>query len=87
MYYKYSQIKEECSKYKECENLIFVNKFKSFILDIGISDKKFYEQSIREVIYNNNFLKFSEFLFCLHKINYVEFNKNFLNYKSNDFNK
>ena len=87
MYYKYSQIKEECSKYKECENLIFVNKFKSFILDIGISDKKFFEQSIREVIYNNNFLKFSEFLFCLHKINYVEFNKNFLKYKSKDFNK
>lgn len=85
MYYKYSQIKEECSKYKECENLIFVNKFKSFILDIGISDKKFYEQSIREVIYKNNFLKFSEFLFCLHKINYVKFNKNFLKYKSKDF--
>ena len=34
------------------KTLNFVNQFKSFILDIGISDKKFYEQCIREIIYN-----------------------------------
>ena len=51
----------ENSSESQNETLNFVNQFKSFILDIGISDKKFYEQCIREIIYNNAELKFSEF--------------------------
>ena len=81
MYSIYTKILNECSKYKECENLIFVNKFKSFVLDIGIFDKELYKQSIKEIIYNNNYLTFSEFLLSLHKLNYLKFNKNFLKYK------
>ncbi len=81
MYSIYSQIKEACNKNKECENLIFINKFKSFVLEIGISDKKFYEQCIREIIYNKNNLKFIEFLLCFHKLIYLKFDQNFLKYK------
>ena len=81
MYSIYSKIKEACNKNKECENLIFINKFKSFVLEIGISDKKFYEQCIREIIYNKNNLKFIEFLLCFHKLIYLKFDQNFLKYK------
>lgn len=81
MYSIYSNIKDACNKNKECENLIFINKFKSFILEIGISDKRFYEQCIREIIYNKNNLKFLEFLLCFHKLIYFKFDQNFLKYK------
>jgi hypothetical protein len=37
MYAIYSKIKEACERNKECEKLIFINKFKSLILEIGIS--------------------------------------------------
>lgn len=81
MYSIYSQIRQACNRNKECENLIFINKFKSFVLEIGISDKKFYEQCIREIIYNKNNLKFLEFLLCFHKLIYLKFDQNFLKYK------
>ncbi len=81
MYFVYAKIIDESHKYKECENLIFLNKFKSLILEFGISDKAFYEETIKEVIYNNNHLNFSEFMVCLHRLNFWKFNKNFLKYK------
>jgi hypothetical protein len=37
MYAIYSSIKQACERNKECEKLIFINKFKSLILEIGIS--------------------------------------------------
>jgi hypothetical protein len=81
MYSIYANIRNACNKNKECENLIFINKFKSFVLEIGISDKKFYEQCIREIIYNKNTLTFYEFLDCFRKLINLKFDQNFLKYK------
>ena len=61
--------------------LNFINQFKSFILDIGISDKKFYEQCIREIIYNKSELKFGEFLECFKKLVNLKFDQIYLKYK------
>ena len=59
----------------------FINQFKSFILDIGISDKKFYEQCIREIIYNKTALQFGEFLEVFKKLLNLKFDQIFLKYK------
>ena len=63
------------------KTLNFINQFKSFILDIGISDKKFYEQCIREIIYNKSELTFREFLECFKKLVNLKFDQIFLKYK------
>ena len=65
----------------QTKTLNFINQFKSFILDIGISDKKFYEQCIREIIYNKTELKFGEFLDCFKKLLNLKFDEIFLKYK------
>ena len=65
----------------QTKTLNFINQFKSFILDIGISDKKFYEQCIREIIYNKSELKFGEFLDCFKKLLNLKFDQIFLKYK------
>lgn len=65
----------------QIKSLNFINQFKSFILDIGISDKKFYEQCIREIIYNKNELEFGEFLECFKKLINLKFDQTFLKYK------
>ena len=71
----------ENSTESQNKTLNFVNQFKSFILDIGISDKKFYEQCIREITYNNSELKFNEFLDCFKKLVNLKFDQIFLKYK------
>ena len=65
----------------QTKSLNFINQFKSFILDIGISDKKFYEQCIREIIYNKNELEFGEFLECFKKLINLKFDQTFLKFK------
>ncbi len=77
----YSKIREVCDKNHIHGNLVFINQFKSFVLEIGISEKKFYEQCIREIIYNKNKLTFLEFILCFHKLIYLKFDQNFLKYK------
>ena len=69
------------NKNNQIKTLNFVNQFKSFILDIGISDKKFYEQCIREIIYNKNDLEFGDFLECFKKLVNLRFDQIFLKYK------
>ena len=65
----------------ENKSLNFINQFKSFILEIGISDKKFYEQCIRDIIYNKKMFQFSEFLECFKKLLHLKFDQTFLKYK------
>jgi hypothetical protein len=52
MYAIYSGIKDACEKNKECENLIFINRFKSFILETGISVKIFGYLRIKSIMSN-----------------------------------
>ena len=63
------------------KTLNFINQFKSFILDIGISDKKFYEQCIREIIYNKSESTFRKFLECFKKLVNSKLDQIFLKYK------
>lgn len=63
------------------KSLYFINQFKSFILEIGISDKKFYEECIREIIYKPDLFEFSQFLDCFKQLNNLKFDKTFLKYK------
>lgn len=83
MYYIYKKMKNSCdnSEQNEYKSLNFINQFKSFVLEIGISDKKFYEQCIREIIYNKNMFEFSEFLECFRKLLNLKFDQTFLKYK------
>ena len=72
---------EEEIETSQSKSLNFINQFKSFILDIGISNKKFYEQCIREIIYNKNELEFGEFLECFKKLINLKFDQTFLKFK------
>ena len=83
MYAIYKKMKESCDnkELNEYKGLKFINQFKSFVLEIGISDKKFYEQCIREIIYNKNMFEFSEFLECFRKLLNLKYDQTFLKYK------
>ena len=83
MYAIYKKMKESCDnkELNEYKGLKFINQFKSFVLEIGISDKKFYEQCIREIIYNKNIFEFSEFLECFRKLLNLKYDQTFLKYK------
>jgi len=72
---------EENESNNQSKSLNFINQFKSFVLDIGISDKIFYEQCIREIIYNKNELEFNEFLECFKKLINLKFDQTFLKFK------
>ena len=85
MYNIFKKMKQKANEKKngtnQSKSLNFINQFKSFVLDIGISDKKFYEQCIREIIYNKNELEFSEFLECFKKLINLKFDQTFLKFK------
>ena len=85
MYNLFKKMKQKSNENEietnQSKSLNFINQFKSFILDIGISDKKFYEQCIREIIYNKNELEFSEFLECFKKLINLKFDQTFLKFK------
>ena len=85
MYHIYKKMKEKSDEIEDetsqTKSLNFINQFKAFVLDIGISDKKFYEQCIREIIYNKNELEFGEFLECFKKLINLKFDQTFLKYK------
>ena len=85
MYHIYKKMKEKSDDVEDessqTKSLNFINQFKAFVLDIGISDKKFYEQCIREIIYNKNELEFGEFLECFKKLINLKFDQTFLKYK------
>jgi hypothetical protein len=51
-----------------CESKMFINTLKQFVLEIGISDKKMYDETLRGIIYLNDDYKFEEFLACFQKI-------------------
>ena len=85
MYHIFKKMKEKSDEVEDdssqTKSLNFINQFKAFVLDIGISDKKFYEQCIREIIYNKNEMKFWEFLECFKKLINLKFDQTFLKYK------
>jgi len=81
LYKTYEKMKRFASKISECENIIFVNRFKQFLLDSGVSEKKLYEQCIRLIIYNKNNFTFIDFHQCFQKILNLKYEYNFIKYK------
>ena len=74
--------KNDNSKFSDKkENLTFINIFKNFILELGVSDKKFYEQCVREIIYNKKNFHFNEFLDCFKRLLNLKYEQTFLKYK------
>jgi hypothetical protein len=73
--------KKKIEKNDKNENLIFINVFKNFILELGVCDKKFYEQCVREIIYNKNNFQFIDFLECFKRLLNLKYEQNFLKYK------
>lgn len=58
-----------------------MEKFKSFLLEIGISDMLLYNDCIRNVIYNKNGFIFQDFINCSKQIMNIDYDHNYLKYK------
>lgn len=77
----FNQILNSSKTIKEIpESLRFSHQFKKFVLSIGLSEKKFYEQSIREIIYYKKFFSFPDFLQCFSKLFQMRQEYTFLKY-------
>ena len=68
MYAHFKRMKEQSEFAFFCESKMFINTLKQFVLEIGISDKKMYDETLRGIIYLNDDYKFEEFLACFQKI-------------------
>ena len=58
-----------------------MEKFKSFLLEIGISDMLLYNDCIRNVIYNKSGFIFQDFINCAKQIMNIDYDHNYLKYK------
>ena len=68
MHAHFKRMKEQSELAFFCESKMFINTLKQFVLEIGISDKKLYDETLRGIIYLNDEYKFEEFLACFQKI-------------------
>ena len=75
----YNKLKE-CYN-KQAEKVIFLHRFKAFILNLGITDKTMYESCIRGFIYNKKSMDFVDFFECCLKIMKLDFEQNYIKYK------
>ena len=75
----YNKLKE-CYN-KQAEKVIFLHRFKAFILNLGITDKTMYESCIRGFIYNKKSMDFVDFFECCLKIMKLDFEQKYIKYK------
>lgn len=80
-YFIYNKLKECPEDYKLSEKVIFLYKFKTFVLNLGITDKTMYESCIRNFIYNKKTMDFVDFFECCLKIMKLDFEQNYIKYK------
>ena len=64
----YLQIKNKSNLASFCEERMFLNLTKMYLLKIGISDKKIYEDTLRNLVYKGEKCDFESFLNCFLKI-------------------
>ena len=64
----YTKIKTISDKTLYCEDKMFLNLTKIFLLKNGISEKKIYEDTLRNLVYKGNKCNFESFLNCFSKI-------------------
>ena len=68
MLFHYQRVKRLSNDIFICEEKMFLNLIKVFILEIGISDRKIYEDTLRNLVYKKNNYDFENFLSCFMKI-------------------
>lgn len=68
MLFHYQRIKRLSVESFICEEKMFLNLIKVFILELGISDRKIYEDTLRNLVYKKNNYDFENFLSCFMKI-------------------
>ena len=68
MLFHYQRVKRISNDIFICEEKMFLNLIKVFILEIGISDRKIYEDTLRNLVYKKNNYDFENFLSCFMKI-------------------
>ena len=68
MLFHYQRIKRLSVDIFICEEKMFLNLIKVFILEMGISDRKIYEDTLRNLVYKKNNYDFENFLSCFMKI-------------------
>lgn len=84
-YYVYEKMKPENPNDIDNLKAYYLNELKTFLLYLGVTDKKMYENCIRSVIYNQKHLAFDDFLECCLQIILLDFEHSYLKYKCNIF--
>lgn len=81
MYFHYMKFDCASKKMLFCQDKMFMNLVKIFILNIGICDKKLYEDILRNLVYKNSSMDFEKFMNCFNKIIKYEDDHSLLKYK------
>ena len=77
----YLKIKNKSNLASFCEERMFLNLTKMYLLKIGISDKKIYEDTLRNLVYKGEKCDFESFLNCFLKILKLEDENLIIKYK------
>ena len=81
MFEIYNKIKTKSEIAKYCEEKMFLNLTKIYLLQGGISDKKIYEDTLRNLVYKGENCDFESFLNCFLKILKLEDDNLIIKYK------
>lgn len=64
----FNKIKEQAKLAFFCEDKMYLNLIKELLLLIGVSEKRIYEDTLRNIIYEKEIYNFETFLSCFHKL-------------------
>lgn len=77
----FQKIKDKSKEIYLCEDKMFLNLMKIFILEMGISDKKIYEDILRSIANKKNECDFDSFLACFLKLLKLKKENSIIKYK------
>jgi hypothetical protein len=81
MLFHYQKVKKNSENILVCEEKMFLNMIKVFILEMGISDRKIYEDTLRNLVYKKKNYDFENFLSCFAKILKLKDENSVIKYK------
>ncbi len=81
MFYHFMRFDSTAKSTLFCQDKMFINLIKIFVLNIGILDKKGYEEILRSLMLKNSKVDFDKFLNCFDKILKYEDEYSVLKYK------
>lgn len=77
----YTKIKSLAEKALFCEDKMFLNLVKEFLLTIGVIDNKLYEDTLRNIIYQKEVCDFESFISSFNKILKLKDDYSIIKYK------